>query len=179
MFHSLNLSQDEKGRGDDRRDRPDPRRLDPRLRAACDAVAAERIYLGRLTLPPFDPANPYPAKRIENDGPMYVAVDGDAVVGWADVSPVDIPECAHRGTSGMGVVACHRGQGIGAGLLEACLAHAPRSGMSKVELTVYTRNIAAIALYRKFGFTEIGVVRDYRRLDGETYDALLMDRFLI
>ena len=50
--------------------------------------------------------------------------------------------------------------------------------MSKVELTVYTSNAAAIALYRKHGFTEIGVVGDYRRLDGEIYDALLMERFL-
>jgi ribosomal protein S18 acetylase RimI-like enzyme len=147
-------------------------------RAVCDLVAAERTYLGRVTLPPFDPNNPYPAKRIENGWPMYVALDGDAVVGWADVSPVDIPECAHRGTLGMGVVASHRGQGIGGKLLDACLAHAPRSGMTKIELTVYTSNTAAVALYRRRGFTEIGVVRDYRRLNGVTYDALLMERFL-
>ena len=36
-------------------------------RAACDAVAAERIYLGRVTLPPFDPANPYPRRHIATD----------------------------------------------------------------------------------------------------------------
>jgi ribosomal protein S18 acetylase RimI-like enzyme len=147
-------------------------------RAACERVAAERIYLGRVTLPPFDPDNPYPAKRIENDWPMYVALDGDAVVGWADVSPVDIPECVHRGTLGMGVIASHRGLGLGGKLLDACLAHAPRAGMSKVELTVYTSNAAAVALYRRRGFTEIGVVRDYRRLDGVVYDALLMERFV-
>jgi ribosomal protein S18 acetylase RimI-like enzyme len=147
-------------------------------RATCEAVAAERLYLGRVTLPPFDPDNPYPAKLIKNDWPMYVAVDGDTVVGWADVAPVDIPECVHRGTLGMGVLASHRGQGIGSRLLEACLTHAPRSAMSKVELTVYTSNTAAIALYRRHGFTEIGVVGDYRRLDGVTYDALLMECFL-
>jgi ribosomal protein S18 acetylase RimI-like enzyme len=147
-------------------------------RAACDAVAAERIYLGRVTLPPFDPANPYPRRHIARDWPNYVAVDGDTVVGWADITPVDIPECAHRGTLGMGVLASHRGQGIGTRLLQACLAHASRAGMSKVELTVYTSNTAAIGLYRRSGFTDIGVVRDYRRLDGVTYDALLMERFL-
>jgi ribosomal protein S18 acetylase RimI-like enzyme len=62
--------------------------------------------------------------------------------------------------------------------LEACIAHGPRAGLSKIELTVYTSNTAAIALYRRCGFTEIGVVSDYRRLDGEVYHSLLMERFL-
>ncbi len=147
-------------------------------RAACEAVAAERVYLGRLTLPPFDFKHAFPVKLMKNNWPMYCAVAGTEVVGWADVTPVDIPECAHRGTLGMGVVAPHRRAGIGGRLLEACLAHAPRSNITKIELTVYTNNGPAIALYRKYGFAEIGVLRDYRRLDGVTYDALLMERFL-
>jgi putative acetyltransferase len=78
----------------------------------------------------------------------------------------------------MGVAAAHRGAGIGSALLEACLAHAPKSNIEKIELTVFASNAPAIALYRKFGFTDIGVVRDYRRLDGITYDALLMERWV-
>jgi ribosomal protein S18 acetylase RimI-like enzyme len=147
-------------------------------RAACEAVAAERIHLGRVVLPPFDPERSFPLKMIENDWPMYCALAGSDVVGWADVTPSDIPECAHRGTLGMGVVASHRGAGIGGRLLEACIAHAPRSKITKIELTVFTSNTAAIALYRRHHFTEIGVIRDYRRLDGVTYDALLMERWL-
>jgi ribosomal protein S18 acetylase RimI-like enzyme len=109
---------------------------------------------------------------------MYVALEGQTVVGWADITPVDIPECAHRGMLGMGVVASRRGAGLGEQLLKACLTHAPRSGIEKIELTVYTSNAPAIALYRKHGFAEIGVSLDYRRLDGVTYDALLMEKFL-
>lgn len=157
---------------------PIRRDLIVRWRAACESVAAERIYLGRLTLPPFDPENAFPLRHIANDWPSYVALDGEAVVGGADITPVDIPECVHRGTLGMWVIASHRGQGLGRRLLEACLAHAPRAGLSKVELTVYTSNAAAIALYRRSRFTEIGLVRDYRRLDGTIYDSLLMERFL-
>jgi ribosomal protein S18 acetylase RimI-like enzyme len=147
-------------------------------RAACEAVAAERIYLGRVTFPPFDPERALPLKMIENGWPMYCATAGTDVVGWADVTPVDVPECAHRGTLGMGVVATHRHSGIGGRLLEACLAHAPRSKIEKIELTVYTSNAPAIALYRKYGFADVGMIRDYRRLDGVIYDALLMERFL-
>ena len=96
----------------------------------------------------------------------------------ADITPEDVPECAHRGKLGMWVIASHRGQGIGRRLLDACLAHAPRAGMNKVELTVYTSNTAAVALYHRSGFIEIGVVKDYRRVDGVIYDASLMERFV-
>jgi ribosomal protein S18 acetylase RimI-like enzyme len=147
-------------------------------RAACESVAAERIYLGRITLPMFDPEKAFPLKVIEHDWPMYCALVGSELVGWADVTPADIPECAHRGILGMGVVSSYRGAGIGSRLLEACMAHAPRSNIAKIELTVYTSNAAAIALYRKYRFTEVGLIRDYRRLDGVIYDALLMERFL-
>jgi len=147
-------------------------------RATVEAVAAERKYLGRVTLPPFDPETAFPLKLIENDWPMYCAITGDEVVGWADITLSDIPECTHRGTLGMGVSAQHRGKGIGSRLLEACLAHARKISLAKVELAVYTNNAAAIALYRKYGFTDVGIRRDYRRLDGITYDELLMDLFL-
>ena len=147
-------------------------------RAACETVAAERIYLGRIAFPPFDASIAFVAKMLANNWPMYVAVEGQTVVGWADIAPVEIPECAHRGVLGMGVLASRRRAGLGGKLLEACLTHAPRSGIEKVELTVYTSNVPAIALYRKHGFTEMGVNRDYRRLDGVTYDALLMEKFL-
>jgi ribosomal protein S18 acetylase RimI-like enzyme len=75
----------------------------------------------------------------------------------------------------MGLLASHRGMGLGSRLLEACIAHMPRTQMSKIELSVYSSNTAAIALYRRFGFTDFGMVRDHRRLDGVSYDVLLME----
>ncbi len=147
-------------------------------RAACETVAAERIYLGRVQLPPPEFSKTFVDRAISSNWPMYCAVEGQTVVGWCDIIPVDIPESAHRGVVGMGVIAARRGEGLGEQLLAACLTHAPRSGIEKVELTVYTSNTPAIALYRKHGFKEIGVNHDYRRLDGVTYDALLMEKFL-
>jgi ribosomal protein S18 acetylase RimI-like enzyme len=145
-------------------------------RAAVDAVIAERVYLGRLALPPFDPGTAFLLKHLANNWPTYCAVANDDVVGWADITPVDIPECAHRGILGMGVIAPFRGKGLGGGLLAACIAHAPKCNIEKIELSVYTDNAHAIALYRKFGFTDVGIWRDYRRVDGKTQDALLMER---
>ena len=147
-------------------------------RVAVEAVAAERIYLGRVTFPPFDPERAFPLKLIENNWPMYCALADNEVVGWCDITPVDIPECSHRGVLGMGVIAPLRHSGIGGRLLRACLEHCRQGTIEKVELTVFTDNAPAIALYRKFGFTEVGISRDYRRLDGIAYDALLMSLWI-
>ena len=147
-------------------------------RAAVEAVAAERIYLGRITLPPHSEETAFPLRHIANGWPMFVALSGVAVVGWADVTPVDIPECSHRGILGMGLLAPFRGQGLGERLLQACIAQAPRAGLAKIELTVFSANARAIALYRKAGFADVGFIRDYRRVDGNTFDAMLMERLV-
>jgi ribosomal protein S18 acetylase RimI-like enzyme len=147
-------------------------------RRAVEAVAAERMFLGRVTLPPFDLETAFPRHHIVNEWPMVVAAMADEVVGWADITPSDIPECAHRGTLGMGVVAAHRGKGLGSQMLRTCIDHAARIGLAKVELTVYTSNVQAVSLYRQFGFTQTGLVRDYRRIDGLTQDALMMELIL-
>lgn len=153
-----------------------PKDLMASHRAAVDAVIAERVYLGRLSLPPFDPETAFLLKHIANNWPTYCAVANEEVVGWAEITPIDIPEYAHRGILGMGVLPAFRGKGLGGRLLAASVAHAPKSKIEKIELTVYTDNISAIALYRKFGFTDAGIWRDYRRIDGRTQDALLMER---
>ncbi|RAN38055.1 GNAT family N-acetyltransferase [Hyphomonas sp. GM-8P] len=147
-------------------------------RAAVEEVAAEKRYLGRVTLPPFDPERAFPNHMIDNDLPMYCALDEGRLVGWIDIVPVEIPECRHRGILGMGLLASHRGAGTGSRLISAALAHAPRCGISKVELVVFDSNQRAADLFRKFGFSQIGISRDYRRVDEVTYNGILMERFL-
>lgn len=155
-----------------------PKDLFASHRAAVDAVMAERIYLARLALPPFDPETAFLLNHVANNWPTYCAVMDNEVIGWADITPVDIPECSHRGILGMGILAPHRGKGLGGRLLGACIAHAPQSGIEKIELTVYTSNTSAIALYRKFGFVDAGILHDYRRIDAIKQDTLQMERFV-
>lgn len=147
-------------------------------RRAVETVAAERVYLGSVTLPPFGPERAFARRLIENNWPIYAAMDGAELVGWADVTKVDGPETEHRGILGMGLLAPYRGSGLGGSLLSACMIHARRCGISKVEPTVFTTNAPAIALYRNSGCKEIGVSKDYRRRDGVASDALLMEKFV-
>ncbi|MGE4552916.1 MAG: ribosomal protein S18-alanine N-acetyltransferase [Desulfovibrionaceae bacterium] len=64
-----------------------------------------------------------------------------------------------------------RRRGLGARLLRAMLADCARRGVRTGFLDVKVSNAAAIDLYRKFGFNQIGIRRKYYPDTGE--DALL------
>ena len=147
----------------------------PLCRGSC-RCRADLSWTGDAA--PFDPVQDFPLRLIENDWPMYAAMDHNDLVDRADITPVGVPECVHRGVLGMGIVTSHRGAGPGPRLLDACLEPAPRCGITKVGLPVFTSNTAAIALYRRADFTDIATIKDYRRLDCVSYDVLMMEKFL-
>ena len=62
----------------------------------------------------------------------------------------------------MGVAVAWQGKGVGSRLLGELLDIADNwMNLRRVELTVYTDNAPALALYRKFGFETEGEMRDY------------------
>jgi [ribosomal protein S18]-alanine N-acetyltransferase len=71
-----------------------------------------------------------------------------------------------------------RGRGIGARVLERLMGRATREGARVMYLEVRPSNVAAIALYRRAGFTRVGVRRNYYRATGGREDALLLARSL-
>ena len=72
---------------------------------------------------------------------------------------------------------CRR-QGLGRRLLEHALEVAGRLGADTLYLEVRVSNAAAIALYREYGFNEIGVRRGYYPARGGREDALVMARVI-
>jgi [ribosomal protein S18]-alanine N-acetyltransferase len=64
------------------------------------------------------------------------------------------------------------GEGIGAALLSELLAEATRRGCREVFLEVRVDNPRAQSLYRRYGFTEVGLRRGYYQPSGT--DALVM-----
>ena len=60
-------------------------------------------------------------------------------------------------------------RGVGSALLHAAIDLADNwIGYTRLELTVFTDNAAAVALYRKFGFEIEGTLRGYAFRDGAT-----------
>jgi putative acetyltransferase len=84
---------------------------------------------------------------------------------------------SHAAAFGMAVHDDYTGRGVGSALMQAMIDQADRwLGLKRLELTVWTDNHRAIALYERFGFEREGVLEDYALRDGVFVDALAMAR---
>lgn len=142
--------------------------------AALDAVARERKYLTMLEAFPLPETRDFVLRMIKQRNPQFVAVVGDSVVGWCDVSRQFFPSHAHVGTLAMGIVPAYRGQGLGRRLIGAALEKAKEEGFIRVELSVHADNARAIALYEKVGFVREGVHKRSVFIDGRFIDTISM-----
>ena len=150
----------------------------PSFHQALSIVAKERVYIEMIEAPPLEKVASFQKDLISKNGPVYYAINGDKVVGWCDVFPEENPRQSHRGGLGMGILPEYRGKGIGSQLLQKVIEHAKTFGLEKIELNVYTSNVSAVALYKKFGFEQEGLIKKYRKLDGQYFDCLAMGKFL-
>jgi len=109
---------------------------------------------------------------------LLVAERGGEIVGTAGLHPVGpMQRRRHAFAVGISVAPAAQRQGVGSALMAAMCEYADRwIGALRIELTVYTDNAAAIALYRKFGFAVEGTLRGYALRDGRYVDAYAMAR---
>jgi RimJ/RimL family protein N-acetyltransferase len=76
---------------------------------------------------------------------------------------------------GMYVAPEVRTRGVGAQILQHALRYAATDlGVTQVNLGVNTRNLAAVALYKKLGFIEYGLERGFLSVGGELHDEYQM-----
>jgi len=153
-------------------------KLIPSFHSALDLVAREKIYIEMIEAPPLDKVIVHQQGLMQKKFPIYYAVTANQVVGFCDVTPFSNPRFSHRGGLGMGLLPDFRGKGLGSRLLESVVQHSRNIGMEKIELQVYTQNLPAIGLYKKYGFEEEGLVKKFRKLEGEYFDCLAMAKFL-
>jgi ribosomal-protein-alanine N-acetyltransferase len=101
-----------------------------------------------------------------------VADDGGVLAGYAGL----LAAGTHGDVLTLAVAADRWGQGTGSALLEALLAEAARRGCREVFLEVRADNARAQRLYRRYGFTQVGIRRGYYQPSGT--DALVMRKDL-
>jgi putative acetyltransferase len=112
----------------------------------------------------------------EGQHTLVAVVDGE-VVGVIGLHTLSRPRVNHRGEIGMMVRDDWQGKGVGKAMMQAVVDLADKwLNLTRIELTVFTDNEPAIALYRKFGFEIEGELRNYAFRDGEFVDAYAMAR---
>jgi putative acetyltransferase len=109
---------------------------------------------------------------------LFSACVGDEVVGNAGLHPCGTsPRRAHAMGIGMSVPSAWQGKGVGTALMNAmCNLADGWLNVFRLELTVYTDNERAIALYRKSGFEMEGTHKAYALRAGRYVDAYAMAR---
>lgn len=149
-----------------------------------DYEAVHRVFAGpkavagtlQLPMTPRETWRKRLSETTEGRYQLVACVDGE-VVGELTLWALNNPRQRHVGGFRMAVRDDWQLKGIGTALLEAALDLADNwLNLTRVELTVYTDNAAAIALYEKFGFEIEGTHRRYVFRDGAFVDAYSMAR---
>jgi ribosomal protein S18 acetylase RimI-like enzyme len=145
---------------------------------AVNAVAAEKWYLATVDGFSLEQTRAFLKRVVSGSLPQVVAVLEDEVVGFCDILPNTAKGFTHIGRLGMGVRFEWRRQGIGRRMLVACLDLARDAGLEKVELEVFSDNVAAIGLYDSLGFSQEGMKVRGRKLEDRYQDVTLMALWL-
>lgn len=112
------------------------------------------------------------------DDCLLVATIGGEVVGNLGLHAASkSPRRRHVANLGMAVRDDRQKRGVGTALLQAAIELADGwLNYQRIELWVYSDNLAALNLYRKFGFAIEGTCRAYAFRDGRYVDACAMAR---
>ena len=143
-------------------------------RAAFDQVAHEHRFLDYLEAPSAAAVQKFVLGNIRNNNPQFVALDGEAVVGWCVIAPKVKPIYQHAAVLGMGIVEGYRGRGIGTALVTAALVAARQRGLKRIELQVRENSISAVTLFERSGFVMEGMMRKHAFVDGKYENSMLM-----
>ena len=145
----------------------------------CEVLADESAYSGTLQLPfpSKESRRKFMAEPAEGDYLLLAFVDGE-IAACAGLHPAGkSPRRAHARMLGMSVHSRFQGKGVGTALMTALLDLADKwLPVTRIELTVFTDNERAIALYKKFGFLTEGTLKAYALRDGRFADTYAMAR---
>ena len=108
------------------------------------------------------------------DAAVFVAEEDGRLLARMSLARDPHPASRHVADLGLMVAAEHRRRGIGTLLLDAAVAWARVSGVSKLELHVFPWNEPALRLYEAFGFEREGLRKSHYEREGKYVDAILM-----
>ncbi|MDO4648143.1 MAG: GNAT family N-acetyltransferase [Eubacteriales bacterium] len=101
--------------------------------------------------------------------------DTDEIVGLYILHPNNVGRCGHICNASYAVKKEIRGQHIGKKLVEDCLIQAHEHGYRIMQFNaVVASNYAALHLYKKLGFKQLGVIPGGFRMDNGHYEDIIL-----
>jgi len=146
--------------------------------ALWKCYTAPQVVRNTLQLPyrRFEAVREQLTKSVDDDHILVAVVDGE-VVGTIGLHTTTRPRLRHKAAIGMMVRDDWQGKGVGSAMMRAVVDLADKwLNLTRIELTVFTDNEPAIAVYRKFGFQIEGTLRKFAFREGEFVDAYTMAR---
>ncbi|ATG02854.1 N-acetyltransferase [Lelliottia amnigena] len=106
-----------------------------------------------------------------------VACIDEKIVGDLSLQVEASPRRSHVASFGISVAADAQGRGVGSALMREMINLCDNwMRIERIELTVFSDNPAALALYRKYGFEIEGTGKKFALRNGEYVDAYYMAR---
>ena len=97
------------------------------------------------------------------------------IIGNIDLTGSQRKIMEHTAVIGMGMFKDWRNSGLGTELLFATIDWAKQNQILElIWLQVYTENKLGLHLYRKMGFEENGIIKNYFKRDNQYFDNLTM-----
>ena len=106
-----------------------------------------------------------------------IARQDDEIVGWGALSPFS-SRPVYRGVAEASVYIAEgaRGKGIGTALIKGLIEESERNGYWTLLSKIFPENAASLALVKRYGFREVGVLRGIGQQDGVWRDVVLLER---
>ena len=110
---------------------------------------------------------------------VFVATTGDTVVGWGSLSSFrSKPGYRFTAEDSIYVHRDHRGNGIGAALLERLIEAARDGGFHSIMALIDGDNAVSVRLHERFGFRHVGTFREVGYKFDRWLDVVHMQRML-
>lgn len=110
---------------------------------------------------------------------MFLGKINDEIVCMGNIISHSKERIKHQSTIGISVKKKYWSMGIGTILMEELIKFAKETNIIKIiSLEVLTENENAIKIYKKLGFEEIGIYKNFFFVNNKYKDALLMNLYL-
>ena len=110
-----------------------------------------------------------------NNSLLLVAEHDNEIIGNIDLTGHQRKAMEHTAVIGMGMIAPWRNTGLGTAMMEAIIDWAKQNSILElIWLQVYTENVLGLGLYKKMGFTENGIIKNFFKHNEKYFDNLTM-----